>query len=92
MTTPTSGEGAFLHELELDVKEELTIEETSQPLEDGDGQPTAAWAMDPYAPSYDVGLRTLLGAVEAEEDGSGLGRAAAESETPGTETPGTETP
>jgi hypothetical protein len=81
MTTPTGDESAFLHELELDVREEPTIAETSQPLHDDAGEPTAEWLMDPYAPRYEVGLPVLLGAVEAEEDGPGIGRSAPDAGT-----------
>ena len=69
MTTPISDESAFLHELELEVREELTVAE-SQPLVDGEGGPTAEWQMDPYAERYQVSLHALLGAVEAVEDGA----------------------
>jgi hypothetical protein len=57
-----------LHELEITVKEELTMVESS-PLEEGsDNAPTAAWQLDPDGERYEVSLRTLLGAVEAEEE------------------------
>src|SRR5215468_8956499 len=48
MATPADGEGAFLHELEVEVKEELIVVE-SLPVEDADGVPTAEWVQDPYA-------------------------------------------
>jgi hypothetical protein len=66
MNTPTGGDSAFLHELEIEVSEELTTAQ-SQPLEDSCGEPTAEWIMDPYAPRYEASLRTLLGAIESEE-------------------------
>ena len=39
MSTPT-GDNAFLYELELNVKTELTLAETSQPEADADRAPT----------------------------------------------------
>lgn len=69
MSTPT-GDNAFLHELELNVRTELTLAETSQPETDGDGVPTVEWLLDPDAERYEIGLRALLGAVETLEDGS----------------------
>ena len=72
MSTPT-GDDAFLHELELTVKAELTLAETSVPEEQADGVPGDQWPLDPDVQRYDVGLRALLGAVEAVEDTSGPG-------------------
>jgi hypothetical protein len=70
MTTPT-GDEAFLHELELDVRTELTLAETSQPQEEAFGEPIDEWLSDPAdTQRYEVGLRTLFGAVETLEDGS----------------------
>ena len=69
MSTPT-GDDAFLHELELTVRAELTLAETSQPEEQADGKPGDEWP-DPDDQRYDVVLHTLLGAVEALEDASG---------------------
>jgi hypothetical protein len=63
MTTPT-GDNAFLQELELNVRTELTIAETSQPEVDADGVPTVEWLLDPDVQRYEVGLHTLLGAIE----------------------------
>lgn len=71
MSTPTEDQRAFLHELEGEVKTELIEAETSYPTEDGDDIPTDEWLMDPYAPRYEVSLRTLLGAIEAVEGNSG---------------------
>ena len=63
------GEGdAFLHEIEVEVRAELTIAETSQPEEEADGEPDLMMLLDPDAERYEVSLRTLLGAVEAVED------------------------
>jgi hypothetical protein len=72
MTTPT-GDNAFLYELELSVRTELTLAETSQPEEQADGVPGDEWPLDPDVQRYEVNLRTLLGAVEALEDDSGPG-------------------
>ena len=70
MTTPT-GDSAFLHELELDVRTELTLAETSQPEEEAFSEPIGEWLTDPAdTQRYEVGLRTLASAVEALEDGS----------------------
>jgi hypothetical protein len=72
MSTPTS-DNAFPYELELTVRAELTLVETSQPEEQADGVSGDEWPLDPDVQRYDVGLRTLLGAVEAVEDASGPG-------------------
>jgi hypothetical protein len=69
MTIPT-GEHAFLEELELNVRSELTIVETSQPDVDANGAPTVEWLLDPDAQRYEIGLHSLLGAVETLENGS----------------------
>jgi uncharacterized protein YbjT (DUF2867 family) len=66
MATPADGEGASLHELEVEVRAELIVAE-SLPEEDADGAPTAEWVQDPYAQYYEASLRTLLGAIEAQE-------------------------
>ena len=68
MSTPT-GDNAFLSELELNVRTELTLAETSQPEIEADIQ-TVEWLLDPDAQRYEIGLRALLGAVEAVEEGS----------------------
>jgi hypothetical protein len=58
----------FLHGLELEVEAELTIAESSHPEEVVD-LPITEWQFDPTdAERYEVGLRGLLGAVEAMED------------------------
>ena len=73
MSTPT-GDNAFLHALELNVRTELTLAETSQPWEQAVRVPIDEWLSDPADDQrYEVGLRSLLGAVEAVEDGSGPG-------------------
>lgn len=62
------GDG-FLHELELEVREELILTEASGP-EDTAGLPVGEWLFDPADAERDqVGLQALLGAVQALEDG-----------------------
>lgn len=73
MTTP-AGENAFLAELELNVRSELTIVETGEPETDADGVPTVESLLDPYEQRYEIGLRSLLSAVETLEDGSREGQ------------------
>jgi hypothetical protein len=71
MSTPT-GDNAFLYQLELNVRAELTLGETSQPEEEAISVPINERLVDPAdAQRYEVGLRSLLGAVEALEDGPG---------------------
>jgi hypothetical protein len=71
MSTPT-GDNAFLHALELNVRTELALAETGQPQEEAVGGPIEEWLSDPAdAPRYEASLRSLLGAVEALEDASG---------------------
>jgi len=72
MNTPT-GDDAFLHELELTVREELTLAETSLQEARADGRPGDEWPLDPDVQRYDIVLRALLGAVETLEDASGPG-------------------
>ena len=73
MTIP-AGENAFLAELEVNVRSELTIVETSEPEVDADGVPTVESLLDPYEQRYEIGLRSLLGAVETLEGGSREGQ------------------
>jgi hypothetical protein len=69
MNIPT-GDNAFLHELELTVSTELAQAETGQPEEEAVSVPIDEWLLDPAdSQRYEVGLRNLLGAVEALEDG-----------------------
>ena len=70
MSTPT-GDNAFLSELELNVRVELAQAEASQPEKQACGVPIDEWLFDPDAQRYEIGLRNLLGAVEAMEAGSG---------------------
>ena len=69
MTTP-AGDNAFLHELEINVRSELTVVETTQPEVDADGAPAVEWLLDPDVQRYEIGLHALLGAVETLENGS----------------------
>jgi hypothetical protein len=69
MSTPT-GDNVFLYELELNVRTELTLAETSQPEVEADGVPTVEWLLEEDAQRYEIGLRDLLGAIEAVEAGS----------------------
>jgi hypothetical protein len=68
MSIPT-GDSAFLHELELTVRAELILAETSLPEEQAD-VPITEWVPDTDEQRYEVSLRNLLGAVEAMEDRS----------------------
>ncbi|GIH17188.1 hypothetical protein [Rugosimonospora africana] len=73
-----TGDDAFLHELELNVRAELTLVEADQPTEEAVVVPSQEWLFDQAdAERYDIGLRGLLDAVEAlEEDSrSGVGPA-----------------
>jgi hypothetical protein len=73
MSTPT-GDNEFLHAVELNVRAELAQAETGQPEKEAADVPIDEWLVDPEDEQhYEVGLRSLLGAVEALEDGSGPG-------------------
>ena len=62
------GENEFLHGLEVEVEAEITIAAASHPEEVAD-TPVEDWRFDPAdAERYEVGLRGLLGAVEAVEE------------------------
>jgi hypothetical protein len=67
--TTSAGDNAFLQELELNVRSELTVVETGEPDVDADGVPTAEWILDPDAQRYEIGLHALLGAVKTLEHG-----------------------
>ncbi|MEU7820520.1 hypothetical protein [Catellatospora sp. NPDC049111] len=70
MNTPT-GDNAFLHDLETEVRAELAQAAASLPEEQAVEAPMDEWMLDPaYTQSEEVGLRNLLGAVEAVEDTS----------------------
>ncbi len=66
MTIPTGNDN--LQELELTVREELIVVESSPLGEESDDAPTVEWELDVDAERYEASLRTLLGAVEATED------------------------
>jgi hypothetical protein len=71
MSTPT-GDNEFLHAVELNVRSELALAETGQPEKEVADVPIDEWLVDPEDEQhYEVGLRSLLGAVEALEDGPG---------------------
>jgi hypothetical protein len=72
MSIPTS-HSAFLDQLELTVRAELTQAETSQP-EEAACVPIDQWLTDPADEQrYEVGLRSLFGAVEALENSKAEG-------------------
>ena len=79
MSIPDGGNG-FRHELELVVTTELTLSQTSQAEVAVDGTPESEWPLDPEAQRYEAYLGTLLGAVEALEDGVGPDDPAAQAE------------
>ena len=82
MSTPTGG-NAFLYELELTVRTELTIAETSQPYEEAVALPIDEWLSDPADDQrYEVGFRSLLGAGEALEVGLDPGHHPSPAEVP----------
>jgi hypothetical protein len=62
----STDEGKFLHELEVEVESEIAIVQSSQP-EELDSSPDD-WLYDPTdREREEVGLRNMLGAVEALE-------------------------
>lgn len=71
MSTPTGGESAFLHEIEVEVREELARAETIEAATGAAEAPMEAWLSDPADDQrYEVSLHVVLGAVEAMENGS----------------------
>ena len=71
MSTPT-GDDAFLRAVERNVRAELALAQAGQPEEEVVDVPIDEWLVDPEDEQhYEVGLRSLLGAVEALEGGSG---------------------
>jgi hypothetical protein len=63
-----SDETRPLHKLEEDVEEELIIARDSHPEEEIDLSP-AQWQFDPLDEErYEIGLRSILGAIEARHD------------------------
>ncbi|MCO1659917.1 peroxidase family protein [Pseudonocardia humida] len=70
MSTPT-GDHAFLHDLEGTVREELALAERGRSAEEAFTAPIAEWLFDPAdIEREEIGLRSLLGAVEAVEGSS----------------------
>jgi hypothetical protein len=62
-----SGENEFLYELEIEIEEEVALVESSHPEEVMD-LPVTEWQFDPTdVEREEIGLRGLLGAVEALE-------------------------
>ncbi|MFF4622173.1 hypothetical protein [Nonomuraea jabiensis] len=67
------GEDDFLYELQVEVEAEVTLVESSHPEEVAE-LPVSEWLFDPAdAEREEIGLRGLLDAVEALEDGSSPG-------------------
>jgi hypothetical protein len=66
MGNPTD-DGGVLRGLELEVEAELKLAESSRP-EEVMGLPSAEWPFDPMdVQREEIGLRNLLGAVEAAD-------------------------
>ncbi len=62
----STGEGEFLRELEVEVEVELDLAESTRP-EEITG-PSTEWLFDPLdVQREEIGLRSLLGAIEAVE-------------------------
>ncbi|HEY0816565.1 MAG TPA: hypothetical protein VGE11_25075 [Pseudonocardia sp.] len=67
MSNPTADD-AFLHDLEGTVRDELALADRSQPEDEPFGAPIEQWLFDPAdVEREEIGLRSLLGAVEALE-------------------------
>lgn len=82
MSIPT-GDHAFLHKLELNIRAELTEAETSPPEEEAIGVPIGEWLFDPEdTQRYEAGLHSLLSAVEAMEHRSDPGDHPPSAESP----------
>jgi transcription elongation GreA/GreB family factor len=74
MSAPAGDESAFLHELEVEVREELARAETIEAATATAEVSMEAWLSDPADDQrYEVSLHVVLGAVEAMENGSGPG-------------------
>ncbi len=70
MSTPT-GDHAFLHDLKRTVADELALAEGGRSEEESFGTPIEEWLIDPTdVRREEIGLRGLLGAVEALEEGA----------------------
>jgi len=64
-------DGQFLHELEVEVAEELRIAQSGDPV-DAEASPET-WLFDPTdLERNEIGLRDLLGAVRVMEEGGPL--------------------
>lgn len=71
MSTPP-GDNAFLYELDLEVREEVTLAENVDSAQEAVEAPVEEWLSDPADDQrYEVSLHVLLGAVEALEDAPG---------------------
>jgi hypothetical protein len=69
MSTP-AGDGAFLRELEVTIRTDLTEAEISETEEEEIALPIGQWQFDPEdTERYQISLRGLLGAVEVLEEG-----------------------
>ncbi|GAA2829891.1 hypothetical protein [Nonomuraea rubra] len=69
MTTPTGG-NEFLHELEVEVRQELRVVEVSR-TQNAVDLPVTEWLIDPTdTEREEVGLRGVLGAIMELENGS----------------------
>lgn len=65
----TSGDHAFLHELERNVRAELVLAQSGQPAGQPVAPPSEEWLFEQDdAERYEVGLRGLLGAVVGLEE------------------------
>jgi hypothetical protein len=65
-------------ELELEVEAELSMAESSR-AEEVVGEPVSEWLFDPAdEQQYEIGLRSLLGAVEEVQRGSRIDSAPVE--------------
>lgn len=63
-----TGPDEFEVELEIDVRAEIRLAESSD-AEKAETTPATEWRFDPAdAEQYEVGLRNVLGAAEALED------------------------
>lgn len=70
MSTPT-GDRASLRDLEHTVEEELALAEGGRSEEESFAMPIEEWLIDPIdVQREEIGLRSLLGAVEALEEGA----------------------
>ena len=78
MGAPT-GDNAFLRSVELSVRAELAIAEAGQPEKEAVDVSVEEWLVDPEDEQrYELGLHSLLGAVEALEDDSDPGSSPAD--------------